>query len=132
VGVSAAVEKDQVTCPRWDDRAVTLHRIDAVCVLIVSEDEIARPRWVIGAEEQPSQWVRVHVTFESHPYTALDVQHQAVASVMGRSDGSRVRLPGQLEKVIPVETMEPWQSVPHLIGVNPAAGDMLDLPCFAG
>ena len=84
--VLPSVEEDQVTGLRPDDRASPLDRADIRRGRIVREDEFAaRSGVVIGTEEQAGQGIGINVAFKSHPRSALNVQHDAVPVVDGRS-----------------------------------------------
>ena len=111
---------------RPDDRAVLLDRGDVLRVRVVRENELAAAG-VIRAEEHACQRIGVDVTFETHHRTALNVEHDAVAVVLGRRDRLVARCGGHIEKVLAIGPVEPGQPLAHLSGVYPAAGDPLDL-----
>jgi hypothetical protein len=124
--VPPGVEEDQVPGMRADDRAVLLDRGDVRRVRVARENELAAAG-VIRAEEHACQRIGVDVAFEAHRRTALNVEHDAVALVLGRRDRLVARCGGHVEKVLAIGPVEPGQPVAHLSGVYPAAGDPLDL-----
>jgi hypothetical protein len=124
--VPPGVEEDQVPGMRADDRAVLLDRGDVRRVRVVCENELAAAG-VIRAEDHACQRIGVDVAFEAHRRTALNVEYDAVAVVLGRRDRLVARCGGHVEELFAVGTVEPGQLVVHLSGVYPAAGDPLDL-----
>ena len=71
------------------------------------------------------------MTFESHLSSALNVQDDAVPFVGRGHDWFCADAGGQLEKVLPVELVEPGEVLAHLGRVYPAARDVLDVLCLA-
>lgn len=124
--VPPGVEEDQVPGMRADDRAVLLDRGDVRRVRVVRENELAAAG-VIRAEEDACQRVGVDVALEAHRRPALDVQHDAVAVVLGRRNRLGAGFAGHLEELFTIGPVEPGQPVAHLRGVYPAARDSLDL-----
>lgn len=111
---------------RADDRAVLLDRGDVRRVLVVRDDELAAAG-VIRAEEHAGQRIGIDVTFKAHRGAALNVQHDAVAVVLGRRDRLVARFGGHVAELLAIGPVEPGQAVAHFTGVYPAAGDPLDL-----
>jgi hypothetical protein len=109
-----------------DDRAVLLDRGDVRRIRVVRENELAAAG-VIRAEEDACQRVGVDVALEAHRRPALDVQHDAIAVVLGRRDRLGTRCGGHVEELLAIGPVEPGQPVAHLRGVYPAARDSLDL-----
>jgi hypothetical protein len=101
VRVPPGVEEDQVPGMRADDRTVLLDRGDVRRVLVVRENELASAV-VICAEEHACQRVGVDVTFEAHRGSALNVQHDAVAVVLGRRDRLLARYGGHVEELLAI------------------------------
>jgi hypothetical protein len=124
--VPPGVEEDQVPGMRADDRAVLLDRGDVRRVRVVRENELAAAG-VIRAEEHACQGISVDAAFEAHRRTALDVQHDAIALVLGRRNRLVARCGGHVEELFTIGPVEPGQPVAHLTGVYPAARDPLDL-----
>lgn len=111
---------------RADDRAVLLDRGDVGRVLVVRENELAAGG-VICAEEHACQRIGIDVTLKAHRRPPLDVQHDAVAVVLGRRDRLIARLGGHAAELLAIGLVEPGQAVAHFSGVYPAAGYPLDL-----
>jgi len=131
--VPPPVEENQMPGVRPDDRAIPLDRAEVRGRRVMREDEFAaRARQLIGTEQQAGQWVRIDMTFESHPGSALNVQDDPVPVIESRFDGFPACSPGHPGKAIPVEAMEPGQTPPHLVSVNPAPGDVRHMFCLAG
>jgi hypothetical protein len=126
VRVLPGVEEDHVPRMRSDNRTVPLHRCDIGRVRVVRDNEFTASG-VICAEKDSCQRIRVDVAFESHRRAPLNVQHDAVAVVLGCRHWLRARLTGHLEELLAIGTVEPGQAVAHLSGMYPAAGDPLNL-----
>lgn len=125
--VPTAVEEDQQTHSWADDHTVPFHGGDAGSVLIVREHELAAClRCLIRQKEQAGQWVGVNVAFEPHFRPALNIQDHAIPVVGGRPDRLGADSGGQLQNPCPVQPVKPGQATPDLVGMNPAARDMLD------
>ena len=83
-----------------------------------------RPYRVIRTEKKAGQWIGIDVTFEPHPGSVLNVQHDAVPVVASWHDAFRTCLLGQPTKIALIELVQPGQALPHLVRVNPAARDV--------
>jgi hypothetical protein len=93
--VLPAIEEDQLTGARPDNRAGPFHRIDIGRTTVMRENKLTtRAFGVIGAEEQTGQRVGVDMTLEPHRYSALDIHNQAVTIVAGRADLFRAQASG--------------------------------------
>jgi hypothetical protein len=72
------------------------------------------------------------MTFESHHSPELNVQDHAISIINGRHDLFRACFPSQPEEETSIEFVEPWNTSPHLVRVNPTPQDTLHVRCFAG
>ena len=67
------------------------------------------------------------MAFQAHRRTALNVEDDAVALVLGCRDWLAHACPGHGEEVCTVGPAEPGQPFPYLIGVDTATGNLFDL-----
>jgi len=68
------------------------------------EHELAsRAGRLVGAEEKPSERVRIDMAFESHGGATLNVQYDAISVISGWHDGFSTCFPRQFEKMAPIE-----------------------------
>ena len=86
---------------------------------------------MIGAEEQASYRVRVDMSLKPHGSAPLDVEDDAIPIVIGWLDALVCRLRRQVAEGTPVKLAEPWQPRSHLISVDAAAEDRLDVQCLS-
>jgi hypothetical protein len=100
------VEDDQVSCMGPDDCAIPFHRRDARCGRVVREDELTA-FGVIRAEQHSGERVGIDVTLEAHRRPELNVEDNAIAVVLSRSDRLRARLTHQIQKVSAIGPVEP-------------------------
>jgi hypothetical protein len=106
VRVLSSFEEDQVSRMGSNDRAFPFHCVDIRCARIVSEDEFTTgARWLISAEKEASQRIRVHMAFEPHLSSALDIQHDTVSVIVCCHYVFRACFPSKLEKVAAVKTV---------------------------
>jgi hypothetical protein len=86
---------------------------------------------VICTEEHTTQRIGVDVALEPHLRPALHVEDHAVTVVCGCLDWLRARFSRHLQEFFAIGRVEPGQTLPHLIGVDTATGDGLDLGPFS-
>jgi hypothetical protein len=97
------------------------------------EDQVAATtRLMIGAEEKTGQRIRVHVAFEAHASSPLDIQDHAVPVIVGWPDGLCAGFLGQLKKIPAVRLVEPRQAIAYLVSMYPAARNGYHLVRLAG
>ena len=125
------LEKNQVADLGPDDRTLPFYRIDVSCSGVMPDNELTTSaRTMIGAEQEASHRIRIDVTFESHIGSPLNVQDYAISVIAGGHHAFGFYFPGQIQKVSPVQPIEPRQAFLDPVRVNPASWDMCHLYRF--
>lgn len=72
------------------------------------------------------------MTLEPHPSPPLDVQDKAIPVIARRYHRLGARLGRELKERAAVQLLQPGQSLPHVVRMDPATRDPRHVRCFPG